>query len=386
MRSPSSEENQSTHRVRRAGKDGIPAERVLLPFGDEPLLPETQEEQRPPAAEVPSSQVRNGTGLLAGSVAQEDTDIVEHDPAAEEVAFEEAIAAGPTAAPEEPHSRIEHKPSTEEMPATSDPEDATGGAAQVEEAVISSECEDDELPIIQIVPDMPVAASEAPAPVAGGVIEVVFNKPVEQESSVPGACPKSEDAPVRAPSAVPITLIAAPVGETIAAGVVKGAPRFRLPLVFDPEDAGTPDPGLAGGEAAATVPAAATSLTDKLEIGLSQKLELPQIPKSEGIPETEDGARKWIAQIARHPRHWNAVLTALTPRFDRSAYEQSFLEMYKKSGNMDPASIVYRFFRRPEAPANSVRFPLRIEISNGLICLGLLLASVIALIVSTTHQ
>jgi hypothetical protein len=109
---------------------------------------------------------------------------------------------------------------------------------------------------------------------------------------------------------------------------------------------------------------------------------LADLPSGGLIPIDEAHAEAWVAQMAKQPRQWNEELSKLTPNFDPESMAAAFKKMYKKSGSMTPKGALYRHFQRPDAKAEDKHFQIRTEIFYGLVCVGVMLMAVVALLLS----
>jgi hypothetical protein len=89
-------------------------------------------------------------------------------------------------------------------------------------------------------------------------------------------------------------------------------------------------------------------------------------------PAGEDEAEAWVASICNKPKQWLPRLLAASDADDLKLARAQFAKMYRIYADKDhTAHFFERYFRRPETPAGTKPFPIRIEITALLMCAGL---------------
>lgn len=93
------------------------------------------------------------------------------------------------------------------------------------------------------------------------------------------------------------------------------------------------------------------------------KLSLPPLQsQGELIPASESQVAEWVKKIHKNPRSFLGPLRQATPKFDPESMAGNFALMYEQSGDWKATDFLQRLFRRPDAPADAPRFPLRVEV------------------------
>jgi hypothetical protein len=100
---------------------------------------------------------------------------------------------------------------------------------------------------------------------------------------------------------------------------------------------------------------------------------------NDSTPALESEADAWVAAMCKDPKKWLPKLTAASPSADLPAIRAQFSEMYAIYASYSMRDFVERHFRRPETPAGTKPFPLRIEITSLLLCIGLALLGALLL-------
>jgi hypothetical protein len=118
---------------------------------------------------------------------------------------------------------------------------------------------------------------------------------------------------------------------------------------------------------------------------LREFLHLPRFEldlNNDPTPATEDEVRAWVASMHKNPKEWLPKLVAASPGTDMPLIRSQFLAMYAYYTNTSFSDFAEKHFRRPDAAAGTKPFPLRIEITAFLTCLGLAVLGLLILILS----
>lgn len=99
-------------------------------------------------------------------------------------------------------------------------------------------------------------------------------------------------------------------------------------------------------------------------------------------PAHEDEVAAWVASICKNPREWLPRLTAASQGVDMRVIRAQFKEMYQIYAGNTVSSFFESHFRRPETPAGTKPFPLRIEITAFLLCAGVAILGGILLVLT----
>ena len=85
------------------------------------------------------------------------------------------------------------------------------------------------------------------------------------------------------------------------------------------------------------------------------------------VPDSEQDAGLWVAQMCKDPRRWRKALAELTPRWTPRYRAADFEQMYKKYAGNVPGRRLRQLLRRPDVPAQPKSqkrqpFPLKLGI------------------------
>lgn len=100
------------------------------------------------------------------------------------------------------------------------------------------------------------------------------------------------------------------------------------------------------------------------------------------VPDEREQVAAWLDAVRKQPRKWRRILEAHTPGFDAETMRLDLEQMLTAFGDFDPRLVFHRFLRRPDAAADARPFPLRMEITNFVLCTAVAIFVIALLLLS----